>query len=375
MIVVIADDLSGAAELAGVARGFGLGAEVHTRFDPSATADVVCVDTDSRLLPTERATEVVTCECERIQSARPEWVYKKTDSVLRGNVLAEIETIRAAFGKSRCLFVPANPGKGRVIRDGRYLINDVPLPETEFRNDPEFPARAADVRGLLATRTTTAAPPLPEIPDVTSPADLHRLARRVDETTLAAGAAEFFDALLEARGHRRGPVSNRSNNSTTGASLFVCGSATGWNSGRRRHCEARGLPVLELPDELFAKPARVGAVARWSEEVAGTLAAGGTVMMAIGAGRSKVSSAALLARFAAAVSLVLKEASPARLLLEGGATASAVMRAMGWSRLRVRESLAFGLATMEVIGPPAPLLIIKPGSYPWPREIWAAPAK
>ena len=59
MIVVIADDLSGAAELAGAALRHGLSAEVQTVFFPDTNADVVCVDTDSRLLPPAEAARKV----------------------------------------------------------------------------------------------------------------------------------------------------------------------------------------------------------------------------------------------------------------------------------------------------------------------------
>ena len=41
MIVVIADDLSGATELAAVAHAHGLSAEVQTQFDPATNARVV----------------------------------------------------------------------------------------------------------------------------------------------------------------------------------------------------------------------------------------------------------------------------------------------------------------------------------------------
>ena len=55
MILVLADDLSGAAELGAVAHEHGLSAEVQTAFDPSATADVLLVDLDTRLATAEEA--------------------------------------------------------------------------------------------------------------------------------------------------------------------------------------------------------------------------------------------------------------------------------------------------------------------------------
>ena len=50
MILVVADDLSGAAELAGIAFAHGLTAEVQTELQPRTDAQVICLDTDTRRL-------------------------------------------------------------------------------------------------------------------------------------------------------------------------------------------------------------------------------------------------------------------------------------------------------------------------------------
>ena len=88
MIAVIADDLSGAAELAGVALRHGLSAEVQTAFSPDTKADVICVDAGTRGLLPEKACEVVGKVAERVIAAKPAWIFKKCDSVLRGSVLS-----------------------------------------------------------------------------------------------------------------------------------------------------------------------------------------------------------------------------------------------------------------------------------------------
>jgi len=46
---------------------------------------------------------------------RPDLVYKKVDSVLRGWVRPELEELLGGLGWARALIVPANPGLGRVI--------------------------------------------------------------------------------------------------------------------------------------------------------------------------------------------------------------------------------------------------------------------
>lgn len=189
MIAILADDFSGAAELAGIAAARGFSAEVQTVFDPASEADVIAIDTDTRRLCENEATEIVRSLTKRLLSANPKWIYKKTDSVLRGHVRAEIEAILDATGLADCVFIPANPSKDRLIRDGRYFINGIPLDETVFARDPDHPRRSAVVRELLGDSGCI------QTPDVRTIADLDR---SIGPGTLAAGAADFFAARLAA---------------------------------------------------------------------------------------------------------------------------------------------------------------------------------
>ena len=55
MIGVIADDLTGAAELGAVGLRHGLRAEIVRSAQPGGEADLVCVDTDTRSCKPEEA--------------------------------------------------------------------------------------------------------------------------------------------------------------------------------------------------------------------------------------------------------------------------------------------------------------------------------
>jgi uncharacterized protein YgbK (DUF1537 family) len=117
-IVVIADDLSGAAELAGIAFARGYSAEVQRQFDATSDADLIAIDTDSRSLPPDAAAQRVEQITQAVVAARPAWIYKKVDSVLRGNVRAETEAVLRVLQTSLAILVPANPSRGRTIVGG-----------------------------------------------------------------------------------------------------------------------------------------------------------------------------------------------------------------------------------------------------------------
>jgi uncharacterized protein YgbK (DUF1537 family) len=80
------------------------------------------------------------------------------------------------------------------------------------------------------------------------------------------------------------------------------------------------------------------------------------------------SSEKLLARLVDAVEIVLRKAIVNRLLLEGGATARAVIDRMGWSAFTTVGAIE-GLSWLRVGGEENPVLLIKPGSYRWPSGV------
>ena len=90
---------------------------------------------DSDSLPLKKTWRVGAQDAQRM--------FKKVDSVLRGPVAAEIEAALDGLGLDRAVLVPANPSRGRIIRDGAYFMDGVPLDETEFADDPMHPVRCA----------------------------------------------------------------------------------------------------------------------------------------------------------------------------------------------------------------------------------------
>ena len=148
-IAVIADDFTGAAEIGGVAVRYGLATEVQIAWAVSHDAELTAVDSDTRSLPVREAARDAASLAQRIGISAARWVYKKVDSVLRGPVVAEIEAVLEPLGMRRALLVPANPALGRVIRDGCYFIDGKPINQTDFGQDPEYPARSPDVLSCL----------------------------------------------------------------------------------------------------------------------------------------------------------------------------------------------------------------------------------
>ncbi len=382
MIGVLADDFTGAAEIAAAAHRRGLSAEVQTDFDPSSPADLISLDTNSRGLPAQDAAETVGGWARRMLRARPEWVYKKVDSVLRGPVAAELGAARAALGKTRVLLAPANPTLGRVIRDRRYLVGGKPLSTTDFSRDPGYPAHSSDVLEMLQSRPGDAAAFLKRgsslpaegiaVVEADSAADLAGWAGLVDEATLPAGASDFFSALLEVREGARLKPPAAAPLQAWPDTLFVCGSASEYGRSVSRRFRKADLPVLRMPPQLFRAGTGEGMVLEWADAIVQALHRHDWVRVTIEGPPGKPSdpSVSLTDLLARTVEEVLRRHPVPHLAVEGGSTVSSLVRRLGWRRLEVRRELAQGAVTLFPPGQRRPGLTSKPGSYPWPEPLW-----
>lgn len=360
----------------------GLTAEVQRSFSGETRASVIALDVHSRSTPVAQAVPLIQQATQTALACQPGLIYKKIDSVLRGHVLAETQAMLQVTGKTRALVLSANPSRRRVIRQGRYYLEDQLLDQTVFARDPEFPACTSDVLELLGTGcrlpvvSLRSRDPAPAegivVPDVSDASDLDFWSAQVDERTLPVGGAEFFAALLKQLGldapsHYPNPTAALA--PIAGATLYVCGSPAAWDHGRDRQCAAQGIPVVSMPEDLFQGSEAPELVSSWTGALGQKLSDLGQVMAAIGRPSTQLppgSSARLCHILAKAIAPLLSEARIGRVLIEGGATATAVLETMQWTRLDVGQSLAPGLAPMHPLGRETLEVWIKPGSYPWP---------
>lgn len=416
MILVVADDISGAAEIAAVGQMFDLTAQIQTKVARSTSPDttlrstsLMVIDTDTRYRMGDpvRYIEEALADYDRVSV---EWHYKKVDSVLRGNVAEELCAMMKILQKDRTILAPANPSKARVISNGQYFINGQLLHETDFANDPDYPAISSNVVKLLnvpqgcplQVRTWKTYNDYEQgiiVAEAESMNDLVRWSEHVDEHTLAAGGSDFFRAMLEKKLPSSRAPSGSDIAAVSGKKLFVCGSAS--DSSRKAVAQAGdlGIPVCPMPDTLFDDtPANDALLRQWADCVLEALSASDRAIIAIlqpvvrasptrakprtgssqpsaGWTGSKPPPAAKLAKSlrmktTALVQMIVSKTTIHELFIEGGATAEAVLRELNWQRFDVIGQYAPGVVQMRVAAQPEHYVTIKPGSYPWPKRIW-----
>jgi len=127
-VLILADDLTGAADCA--AAFIGRSPEVVVALDERARlrATVLAIDLDTRALSEEDACRKVERAFSGRRAREAEILFKKIDSTLRGHVAAELRAAREALGPKRpVLFAPAFPAQGRTVKNGRAYVNGTPL--------------------------------------------------------------------------------------------------------------------------------------------------------------------------------------------------------------------------------------------------------
>jgi len=384
VIAVVADDFTGAAEVAAVGLRYGLRAEVQTVLNPVCKADLIVVDTNTRSGTRREAATEVKKVLKRLRKIAAEWIYKKVDSVLRGNVVAELEAALTALGKARAILVPANPSIGRQIRHGHYFVNGKPIDESIFGGDPEYPARSSSVLELLGA---TQAPPISVVSvnegippsgitvgEASTKTDLRGWAERCDDATVAAGGAEVFGALLEVKGFESKSAESRANPPPCQNRLFVCTSGSRYSRQVVEQARNYGAVISTMPLELLQTDELTTEVfQQWADDTLNALERSHQVLVSINEPVTQGRQLAQRIRLhvAALVEHVLNRAGVDELLIEGGTTASMVVRRLGWERFLPFQELAPGVVRMRVQKQAHLYLTSKPGSYPWPDKIWA----
>jgi len=370
MITVLADDLTGGAEIAGVCLRYGLSVAFDFDFQierfPLLT-DVWIIATDTRSALEKDACDTVRAIAHRLKQTQTDAIFKKIDSALRGHVVAEIEALRECFPIEKALILPANPDTGRIIKDGVYFVGSLPLHQTAFANDPDFPATTSIVREMPGLSMNNCGFEI-ITPDILSVDDYKNYAKHLHSGVLPVGGSVFFEACLPvffpSINRDAKPVGNERK------FLMICGSTH--EASIRFARENRIFERLEIDsahvEELLDNPNMLKGLlilaARMVERHNKLLV---EVRNKSGISVSSDKVKELLARITADL---VKECGINELFIEGGATARACARAAGFSSLVPVCEYSRGVVRFKVSGAGNLHLTVKPGSYEWSYKLF-----
>jgi uncharacterized protein YgbK (DUF1537 family) len=295
-----------------------------------------------------------------------------------------MEVYMRQLNKSKALLVPGNPLLGRTIVDGFYFINGVPVHLTSFAQDPEFAVTSSNVLEMLGANSShnvhfinkerTISGEGIFVGDVLVNDDLQIWSEKADDTMLLAGGANFFAALLAARNIMPVVTEKHCRFQYTGKKLYISGTAFENSVAKIQQVADAGGPVVYIPEAFFEQPEKIEILAEeWSISILNHLQQYDDVIMAVKSGSTiskQLSPVQLSQLFAKTVALVCRMQAVPEIIIEGGATAAAVIQELNLGSFKPLQVFAQGVIRMESLSCPDIFITMKPGSYDWPAPVW-----
>jgi uncharacterized protein YgbK (DUF1537 family) len=382
MIVVIADDLTGAAELGGIGLNYQLNVEINTQIDLHSKADLVVIATDTRSMTKAEAMLETARVTTALAVLEPELIFKKVDSVLRGHIAEELQIMMQNLGYNSVLLVAANPKMGRTITNGRYLLYNTPLHLSSFASDPEFPARTSNVVELLGNKGIEVHSQKHDeaietagliIGDAGHPEDLELWASIANIGMLLAGASGFFTALLDKRPTQNAIIASAKPRSFKNPMLIVSGTSFAKSREAIKKLKESGTAVSYMPAVVINKPSPDEAdYELWRDEIIAFIKRSGKAIVAVNediVDPVQADAKDLRYKTAIVIKMVFDRITINELLIEGGSTASAILKLLCLYKLFPVEELATGVIRMQTENKPELYVTLKPGSYNWPQVV------
>jgi 3-dehydrotetronate 4-kinase len=379
----IADDFTGATDLAGLLARSGMAVSLHIGVPdapPEDDAPFRVIALKCRTVPADDA--VAECRAalawlQKTGAQRFYWKYCSTfDSTDKGNIGPVAEALMTDLGIEQTIYCPAFPENGRAIFMGNLFVGQQLLSESPMRDHPLTPMRDSNLMRLLtpqvkgqvglADRHKVAEGPealkaeldrmakggtAHVIVDAVANADLTIIAEACRHMSLMTGGSALAMPLPDlylADGLLAGDASRRKMPNLSADSIVLSGSCSAMTQAQVSTYVATGAPAYRL-DPLDLAANGIGAALEW---LSGQTLSGApliyatadpeavrTAQQALGTEAAGAIVEAALADIAVAA----LNAGARRFVIAGGETSGAVTKALGITDLTVGAEIAPGV--------------------------------
>ncbi len=376
----VADDLTGAVDLATGLAEAGLRTRISTHVDDLETggADAVVMALKSRTIPPEKAVELSVTAARALLAGGVKTLFFKYcstfDSTPEGNIGPVADALLDLVGSPLAVVAPGYPVHGRTVYQGHLFVGPDLLSRSSMRHHPLTPMTESDVALLLGAQSShpvgkvalahVRADRMRErfeelagtgvryaVVDTVEDHDLDVLARACRDHPLITGGAGLAHALGRQLGvgHRLGAWT-----APQGRVGVITGSCSQATLRQVAAFAEQGGTVHRVdPRESSDASATVDRAVRWALAQDGDqpFVISSTMEPAqlreVHAELGRDVAAQLVERVMGEVALALVEAGVSGLLVAGGETAGAVAAALGVRSLRVTLPISPGLAWCE----------------------------
>ncbi|WP_144763912.1 3-oxo-tetronate kinase [Curtobacterium sp. 9128] len=369
---VIADDFTGATDIATAYAARGYRTEVLTgaAVPASPDVDVAVVALKTRTAPVTTAVQESLAALDRLVAAGHDRFFLKYcstfDSTDEGNIGPVLDALVARTGADHCVVVPAFPDNGRTTYQGHLFVGSDLLEHSSMRHHPLTPMRRSRIAELLRPQTRY---PVGEVHLGTvrlghravAAAIAERAARYVvvdaiDDDDLVTIATATADDVLRSGGSglASGIAVGGADTATAfatppGRALVVCGSASARTREQIAVAVAAGVPArrLDVGRLTTGLPQVVDEVVAWvleqpADSTPVVYSVGDLADVADDGDRPGLVEDAL-----AEIVLRTVSAGVTRCIVAGGETSGAVVSGLGVDRLSIGPVIAPGVCWAE----------------------------
>jgi 3-dehydrotetronate 4-kinase len=352
LLGAVADDFTGATDLAGVLVRDGLRAIVTIGVQRDVElpdVDAVVVALKSRTAPVADAVADSRAALEWLRELGARNVYFKIcstfDSTPQGNIGPVADALLDDLGAVFAVVTPAYPANGRTVVNGHLFVGGIPLSESSMARHPLTPMRDSNLVRVLQQQTERRVGLLGEegltyaIADATDDADLLDLGARFHDLPLLVGGSGLAHGLA----HSFGRTGSAAAAHPEGPAIVLAGSLS--DATREQITRmSEHYPAVHVDDYDGYR--------------------GETLLVHSGA-RAGADAAAIEAQLAAAARDAVASGAR-RVIVAGGETSGAVVQALGIRALAVGREITPGVPWMTSIDDPPLALALKSGNFGGP---------
>lgn len=402
----IADDFTGGTDLAGMLVKAGM-RTIQTIGVPRAPlpndVDAVVIALKSRTAPAPQAIEESLAALRYLQQAGCRQFYFKYcstfDSTDAGNIGPVADALMSALGTDFTIACPAFPENARTIYKGYLFVGDQLLSESGMRNHPLTPMTDANLVRVLQRQTRRRVGLIEQatvargaeaihariaqlkrdgieiaIVDAISNEDLLRIGAALDGmplVTAGSGIALGLPQNFRKAGLLQAEAAADALDAPPGLRAVISGSCSTATNAQVAHFIASGRPAFAIdPLKLAAGEKLVDAALAWARPL---LADGPLLVYATAAPESVKAvqdqlgaerAGALVEEALAAIARGLVDLGVRQMLIAGGETSGAVVKALGVEGLRIGAQIDPGVPwTTTLGGAQAQALALKSGNF------------
>jgi uncharacterized protein YgbK (DUF1537 family) len=396
-VVLIADDLTGAADSGVAFAVHGLRSAIVLGSAPALDVDVLILSTGSRDGDVDAAVLAHRLAVDGLVGEHgasiPRWVYKKVDSALRGHPGTELRAVMDALGETTALVAPALPSEGRTTLGARQHIGDARLEQDSaggqgigidlierFGGQSGQPVHHLEIDTVRAgvdavSQFLETAGAGIVVADAETDADLFTIASAAAESPirLLCGAAGFARQCARALPLDRSSHPDLRQQVGDGPVLVIAGSTHPATVAQVDHLHRAGYTMVRPSQAWLNGDTSAGDTT--ARSLAEHLAEGRPVVLTTaGMGESPRGTSFVSSHLADIVAEAVACTRIAGVVISGGDVAASVLAGLGANVMHlhgeVRPAMPWGL--VEPAALPPLLAVTKAGSFGTPEALEAA---